>query len=111
MAKIGDRVKTLRAKAEPMIGINIPAGVQGEIINIEPFPLMQGTLIEIKLDRASRRSSGIRQRSAIRHRRRRDGSGLRCDRGLDRNRLRPIAAMRAPPDEIETKEKLKWQTE
>ena len=33
-----------------MIGINIPAGVRGEIINIEPFPLMQGTLIEIKLD-------------------------------------------------------------
>lgn len=48
--QIGDRVKTLREKYEPMIGINIPAGVQGEIINIEPFPLMQGTLIEIKLD-------------------------------------------------------------
>ena len=48
--QIGDRVKTLRAKAEPMIGINIPAGARGEIINIEPFPLMQGTLIEIKLD-------------------------------------------------------------
>ena len=50
MAKIGDRVKTLRAKEERMIGINIPAGVKGEIINIEPFPLMEGTLIEIKLD-------------------------------------------------------------
>ena len=97
-------MKTLREKDEPMIGINIPAGVQGEIINIEPFPLMQGTLIEIKLDEHHDdldEFDNVLQFVTEGDETRR----LRCDRGLDRNRLRPIAAMRAPPDEIETKEK------
>ena len=46
--KVGDRVQTLVAKDELMVGINIPAGVVGEVVRIEPYNGM--CILGIKLD-------------------------------------------------------------
>jgi hypothetical protein len=45
---VGDRVRTLVAKDERMIGINVRAGVTGTIVRIEPFNGM--CILGIKLD-------------------------------------------------------------
>ena len=50
MAKIGDRVKTLRAKEEPHDRDQHPGRRQGRDHQHRAVPADEGTLIEIKLD-------------------------------------------------------------
>jgi hypothetical protein len=47
--KIGARVRTLVAKDEPMIGIDVPAGATGEIVDIEQ--LNACCILSVKLDK------------------------------------------------------------